>query len=113
VRERERVVGWGPGPRRAATPRYRPDPDRGSAAAPAGVAPPAVRAGTGIDQAELARLVAELLPREPAARREDPFARVREARRAASADVDRVVTTVQRTLARQAAVDRERRGLPR
>ncbi len=112
MRERERVVGWGQGPRRAATPRYRPDPDRGSAAAPA-VAPPAVRTGTGIDQAELARLVAELLPREPAARREDPFARVREARRAASADVDRVVTTVQRTLARQAAVDRERRGLPR
>jgi hypothetical protein len=69
--------------------------------------------GSGTDQAELARLVAELLPREPAARREDPFARVREARRAASVDVDRVVTTVQRALARQAAVDRERRGVPR
>jgi hypothetical protein len=110
---RERVVGWGPGPRGPATQWYRPDPGGGGAAAPARVAPPAVRTGTGIDQAELARLVAELLPREPAARREDPFARVREARRAASVDVDRVVTTVQRTLARQAAVDRERRGWPR
>jgi hypothetical protein len=110
---RERVVGWDPGPRRPATQRYWPDPDGGGVTVPAPVAQPAARTGSGTDPAELARLVAELLPREPAARREDPFARVREARRAASADVDRVVTTVQRTLARQAAVDRERRGLPR
>ncbi|MGD0603058.1 MAG: hypothetical protein ABSA53_05575 [Streptosporangiaceae bacterium] len=108
-------MGWGPRPRRPATQRYWPDPDEGGVAAPARVAQPAVRtgSGSGTDQAELARLVAELLPREPAARREDPFARVREARRAASVDVDRVVTTVQRALARQAAVDRERRGVPR
>jgi hypothetical protein len=64
-------------------------------------------------------MVAAMLPREPAGaggrkeRREDPFARAREARRAERADIDRVVATVQRRLAHQAAIERERKGLPR
>jgi hypothetical protein len=76
-----------------------------------------------VDRAELARVVAAMLPQEPARaarreerpqeRREDPFARVREARRAERVDIERVVTTVQRRLAHQTAIERERRGLPR
>jgi len=123
VREREpRRDAWGLG--MPGMQRSWPTPGGGAAAPLARSGAPLTRteaplarveAGVaGVNRAELAQVIASLLPREPAAaRREDPLAREREARRAASVDIDRVVTTVQRRLEHHAAIERERRGLPR
>jgi hypothetical protein len=43
----------------------------------------------------------------------DPLDRLRDARREPRLDIERVVTTVQRSLAQHEAIERERRGMPR